>query len=215
MSVFTAIPPLDRLLGSGTDPRVLVGIAGPPGSGKSTLAAQWWTTAERQSPGQAVIVPMDGYHLDNATLQDRGLLHLKGIPASFDAHGFVALLAAIRQASRAPAAAAIPVPAFDRSIESTVPGAIRVEPSHRLIIVEGNYLLLDTAPWNRIRSLCDTIVYLDVPQHILYPRLVERHMQGGKDRAGAIRKVNSTDLPNARLVVQSRDRADHILGWQP
>lgn len=215
MSPFASVPLNDLLWGSGTAKRMLVGIAGPPGSGKSTLATQWWEIAERQRPGQAVIVPMDGYHLDNTVLQDRGILHLKGIPASFDAWGFVNLLKTIHRASLAPKAPAIPVPAFDRRIESTVPGAIQVAPSHRLILVEGNYLLLDTEPWHRIRALCATIVYLDVPEHILYPRLVARHMAGGKNRAGAEQKVNSTDLPNARLVMQARNRADHVLAWQP
>ncbi len=215
MSQFESVRELDILLGARLDQRVLLGIAGPPGSGKSTLATQWWDVAEQQHPGQAVIVPMDGFHLDNTTLVEQGLLPLKGIPATFDAEGFVALLETIHQASLALEAPAIPVPAFDRSIESTVPGAIQVQSSHRLVMVEGNYLLLDTEPWKRIRSLCTRIAYLDVPESILYPRLLERHMQGGKNRTEATAKVRSTDLPNAHLVAQSRHRADHLLAWQP
>lgn len=191
--------------------RYILGIAGPPGSGKSTLAEKLHTELETLSPGLSVVVPMDGFHLDNETLEEMGLLHLKGIPETFDPLGFVSLLSDIRLASLESEARPISVPLFERSIESTVPNGMFVRPEHRIVIVEGNYLLLKNEPWGRIKMICNEICYLDVAEDVLYPRLIERHMAGGKDRQAAEAKVQSTDLPNARLVAATKNRADRII----
>jgi len=191
--------------------RFMLGIVGPPGAGKSTLAEKLFAEIEQLKPGLAVVVPMDGFHLDNQTLEEMGLLHLKGIPDTFDGAGFVSLLEQIQHAPMKLATTPISVPTYDRSIEGSVIGEVFVRPEHDLVIVEGNYLLLDSDPWGKIKSLCDETWYLDVPESVLLPRLIQRHMAGGKDRQAAEEKVNSTDLPNARLVAQSRERADRII----
>jgi pantothenate kinase len=189
----------------------MLGIAGPPGSGKSTLAKKLFEELEQLRPQAAVIVPMDGFHLDNETLKQLNLHHLKGIPDTFDGAGFVALLDEIRQAPLGLETAPISAPTFDRSIESTVPDGMFVRPEHRIVIIEGNYLLLEAGPWGKIKSICDEIWYLDVPEDVLLPRLIERHMAGGKNQKTAEEKVYSTDLPNARLVAQSKKYADKVV----
>ena len=189
----------------------MLGICGPPGAGKSTLAANLCAQLNQQQAGRAIVVPMDGFHLDNATLEARGQLPLKGIPASFDADGYVSLLARLRESIEHPDEATIFCPAFDRSIESTVPNAIMVNPTHRFIITEGNYLLLNDEPWRQIAALCDAVWYVDIGLDVLRERLIARHEGGGMSRLSAENKVNSTDLPNATLVYQSRHRASRIL----
>lgn len=199
------------ILAKSANGRFILGIAGAPGSGKSTLAQALFDAVEHLQPGTAVVVPMDGFHLDNETLDKLGLLPLKGIPASFDEDGFVNLLAKIKKANLAADSDPVLAPLFDRATESSIQDEISILPSHKLVLVEGNYLLLEDEPWNKIQSICDEIWYLDVPESILLPRLIERHMAGGKDHAGALEKVNSTDLPNGRLVAQSQHLADKIL----
>ncbi len=199
------------LLAKSANGRFVLGIAGAPGSGKSTLAQALFHELEQARPGGAVVVPMDGFHLDNETLDKLNLLSLKGIPESFDALGFVNLLVKIKQANCSADAKLVLAPRFDRSTESSIQDAIAILPSHSLILVEGNYLLLEEEPWNQIQPLCNAVWYLDVPESVLLPRLIERHKAGGKDHAGALEKVNSTDLPNGRLVAASRYRADKIL----
>ncbi|MEM7333539.1 MAG: nucleoside triphosphate hydrolase [Chloroflexota bacterium] len=190
--------------------RFILGIVGPPGAGKSTIAEALYEQLEEIAPQRSIIVPMDGFHLDDATLKEMGLHHLKGIPDTFDAEGFISLLTSIRQASLDNATPNIPVPLFDRAIESTIQNGRFVRPSHQIILVEGNYLLLNRPPWHKIRQLCDETWYLDVPENVLTPRLIDRHMDGGKSHADAVEKANMTDLPNARLVNQSKHHATRI-----
>ena len=208
-TVPTLIPQLIEKCGHGK--RSVLGIAGPPGSGKSTLAAKLFDQIEAERPGISVVVPMDGFHLDNETLDQMGLLPLKGIPASFDAAGFVQLLQSIREAGLTAEAESVLAPIFNRGQERSIQNGIEIGPQHQLVLVEGNYLLLDDAPWNKVMALCDEVWYIDVPEDVLIPRLVARHMAGGKSQQAAEAKVASTDLPNGRLVARSQHRADRIL----
>jgi pantothenate kinase len=180
--------------------RFVLGITGPPGAGKSRLAGE----IERQLG--APVAPMDGFHRSNDDLAAAGLLALKGVPDSFDASGFVAQL---RELCTSPPLD-VRWPTYDRASQEVVPNGVLVRASDRLVVVEGNYLLLDTPPWHEVKPLLDLIWYLDVAQTVLRPRLLERH---GRDRppADAARKVASTDLPNAALVAASRQRADLII----
>ena len=187
--------------------RYLLGICGPPGAGKSTLAE--WIVAEwnRHHANEAIIVPMDGYHLSNEELQLRKLLPLKGIPETFDAVSFIDKLSQLAQ---------FPdkdhyCPRFERSIEASIEDAIRVSSAHKLVVVEGNYLLLESSPWHKIKNILSEIWYIDAEEKLLLPRLLLRHQSGGKSAEAASKKVNSTDLPNAKLVDSCKSRASRIL----
>jgi len=133
-----------------------------------------------------------------------GLFELKGVPDSFDSQAFVTLLQELRKDRHKKTGC----PAFDRSIEEPTPDAICVEFNHKVIIVEGNYLLLDSPPWDQIHHLLDTVWFIDTPINEIEPRLLERHIKGGRTPQAARAKMESTDLPNARLIEKTKDRAD-------
>ncbi|MBX9686932.1 MAG: hypothetical protein K2X27_09535 [Candidatus Obscuribacterales bacterium] len=187
--------------------RFLLGICGAPGAGKSTLAA-WLVEAYNElHNGQAVLVPMDGYHLSNEELERRSLLALKGIPETFDGESFLAKIEAIKSY---PAQNHF-CPRFDRSIEASIENEIKVFPEHKLIVVEGNYLLLESPPWVHLKQFFDQVWFISANENLLLPRLQVRHQLAGRSPAAAREKLESTDLPNAKLVAQSKARADFLI----
>lgn len=180
--------------------RYLVGLAGAPGAGKSTLAAE----LARLLPA-ARVVPMDGFHYDNAVLEQRGLLSRKGAPETFDASGFLSLLTRLRD----PGEVAIPV--FDRTADLARAGADVVTPADRILIVEGNYLLLNRAPWDAARPLFDLTVFLEVPEAELERRLIRRWRDHGLAPDAAEARALGNDIPNARLVARRSAPADLVV----
>ncbi len=195
---------LDRahaLLASGG--RRLLGLAGPPGSGKSTMAAQLVASLGTA----ALLVPMDGYHLAQVELVRLGRAGRKGAPDTFDAAGYVSLLRRLR--CQAPDEI-VYAPAFRREIEEPVAGAIPVPPEARLIVTEGNYLLLD-GPWAPVRALLDQSWFVATPEPARLHWLLERHMAFGRSRDAALAWIAATDAPNARLIEETRDRADLVV----
>lgn len=185
----------------GRERRQILGIAAPPGAGKSTLAE----ALANALGAQAQVVPMDGFHLANAELQRLGLAHRKGAPDTFDAAGYCHLLLRIR---RQMPGETVYAPAYHRSLEEGVAGSIAVRSDTRLIITEGNYLLLDDGPWAAVREALDEAWYLDVDDSLRQSRLLARHMQFGRSREDALAWIESTDEPNAKRIAASRHRAD-------
>ena len=182
----------------------LVGLTGPPGSGKSSLAARLAGSLRPSPP----VVAMDGFHLAQAVIEQKGLGDRKGSPETFDSRGFVNLVE--RLASPADDGV-VYAPKFDRSIEEPIAGAIAVRPADGLVIVEGNYLLLDEPPWTQIRPALDLCAYLEIEDATRIRRLVDRHVRYGQPRLEAERFVHSSDEKNAQLIKATRNRADFIV----
>ncbi|MBG0565424.1 nucleoside/nucleotide kinase family protein [Actinoplanes aureus] len=183
--------------------RAALGITGPPGAGKTTLAE-----ALVGALGADVAhVPMDGFHLADAELDRLGLRRRKGAPETFDPWGYAALLRRFREGTDE----IVYAPGFERTLEQPIAGAIPVPRSTRLVVSEGNYLLLDEPRWTAVRSLFDEVWYVDLDPAERIRRLVRRHVRFGKDQAAAVAWVAGTDERNASRVAATRDRADLIV----
>jgi pantothenate kinase len=180
--------------------RFVFGLAGPPGSGKSTVAAHLAGALG------AAVVPMDGFHLDNTELDRLRLRDVKGAPETFDAAGFVRLVERLRHAGGPMSA-----PSFDRLADRTIEGAITIAPDDRIVIVEGNYLLLDRAPWVGLRGLFDRIGYLEVDDAVRIERLVARHVHHGRSHEEALEFVQTSDEANAAVIAATRSFADVLI----
>lgn len=177
--------------------RRLIALAGPPATGKSTIADAL-RDALAAGGANAVVVPMDGYHLDNRILSARGLLPRKGAPETFDARGFIAMIRRLKAGEETF------VPVFDRSRDIAIAGAGLVPANADTIIVEGNYLMFDEAPWRDLAPLWDVALFLDASEAVLRERLVQRWRHYGLADDAALARAEENDLPNARLVLGRR-----------
>jgi pantothenate kinase len=195
----------DILRSAATERRLLVALAGPPGVGKSTTCEALADILNTVAPGSAGILAMDGYHFDDLLLVARGDRPRKGAPHTFDLGG----LAAMIERLRADDGSDIAVPVFDRSIEIARAGARIIDGRARIIIVEGNYLLLDWPGWRELGF--DVTVMLEADEAVLEARLTTRWQGFGYEGQAMLDKMEGNDLPNMRLVLRQSRPADYTL----
>lgn len=209
--------------------RAVLGITGSPGSGKSTLAAWLVATLRAQRPpdgpphlvgpdadrrggysadedGRAWVahLPMDGFHLADVQLDRLGRRDRKGAPDTFDAAGYAALLRRVREQ----ADDVLYAPGFERTLEQPVAASLAVEPRARLVVTEGNYLLLDEGPWARLAGLLDEVWFCDAEDARRLTQLVARHERFGKPPEAAYAWSTGPDELNAAVIRATRGRAD-------
>jgi pantothenate kinase len=184
--------------------RMTLGLAGGPGVGKSTLATDLVAALNSESPGLAAYVPMDGFHMRHARLEELGTVQDKGMPHTFEGGAFAAFLSGLK-AAKGPVSG----PGYSRKIEDVVDNAFTVEAGVRLLVVEGNYLLLASAPWWQIKPLLDSSVFVHVARETVRARLMKRHAEEGLFSEERNRQhIERVDLANYDLVLRSRPRAD-------
>ena len=190
-----------------TGERMIVAIAGPPASGKTTLAGavveRLNAAGSSTEPRRAAVLPMDGFHLDNETLQARGLLARKGAVETFDAAGFCAAIRTIVEEGGAQH-----LPGFNRDEDRVIPDQIRIAQETQVIVTEGNYLLLDQSPWRELHPMFAASVFVKAPIEVLRVRLLERWLDQNLSQQEAQERVTNNDLPNARHVLSRSVDAD-------
>ena len=225
--------------------RVVIGLAGGPGSGKSTAAAAvveringLWR--ERRKSGEngeegeeiAVALPMDGYHLTKAQLAasvvptPSEMLARRGAHWTFDAKAFVKT---VREVAADDNKITVLAPSFDHGVGDPVAGGIKVAPWHRLVLVEGNYLLLPLQPWSQLVGEgaeenpatsssssspppFDQTWFLDVALDEAMERVRRRQVAAGVITEEASKaRIEGNDRPNAETVAATKKRADVVV----
>ena len=182
--------------------RYIVAIAGPPGAGKSTFAQALLLLLKEKSI-QAKIISMDGFHLDNSILVDRNLLDRKGAPATFDTAGFIHLMNRLSNFEDD-----VVIPEFDRNKDLSIAGSSIISTKDKVLIVEGNYLLIEEEPWTKLKKTWDQTIFINPGIDTLEQRLLNRWLRYGLDTQDAKKRTLSNDLPNARYVLEKSSDSD-------
>ena len=188
--------------------RVMIAIAGAPGSGKSTIAEGVVDVLNAGGGEPAALFPMDGYHYDDAVLEEMNRRRFKGAIDTFDAHGLRHMLERLK----ANEDDVIAVPVFDRAIEIARAGGRLIPQSVDIIVCEGNYLLAGQSPWNRLKPIFDLTVFVDVSEDDLRARLRNRWLGFGLAEDEINRKVEENDLPNGRFIISTSTEPDLRIG---
>lgn len=196
-----------------TKPRYLVAIAGIPGSGKTTTAQAVVQQLNKDPSIHAALLSMDGFHLPRSALDqlpNAKEAHIRrGAPWTFDVPRFVTFMHNLRHWSdKTPLAKpssgpwspkeTIQAPAFDHEAKDPVENGICITPDSNIIIVEGNYLLLDEPGWRDLAHLVDYRVFVDTDLQEARERTAKRHVLAGIEKTleDGYRRVDSNDYLN-------------------
>ena len=187
--------------------RFIIAIAGPPGAGKSTLSEQLVTMLKTRSI-QSRIISMDGFHLENSILERLGLLDRKGSPTTFDVPAFIQVMKRL-----AAYESDVAIPKFDRKKDISIERASIVSTQDKILIVEGNYLLLNDKQWEKLQNIWDETVFINPGMEILEKRLIDRWLSYGMDNKSAQNRAFGNDIPNAKNVIENSLPANILIKY--
>ena len=184
-----------------------IGLAGAPGSGKTTLAE----ALRERLPTLLTIIPMDGYHYYRSELNEmdepKEAHARRGAPFTFNSIKFVNAITIAHKKGKGT------VPRFDHRKGDPVEDTIIVTEGPQIILVEGNYLLLDVEPWSQLRTnVFDETWFLNVSISECNRRVRERHIETGLTEEQAQLQVENNDSINSKLVNKASSKnVDRII----
>ena len=186
--------------------RFIIAVAGPPGAGKSTLSKQLVQMLKTRSI-QSCIISMDGFHLENSILKRLGLLDRKGSPTTFDVPAFIQVMKRL-----AAYESDVAIPKFDRKKDISIERASIVSTQDKILIVEGNYLLLNDEQWAELQDIWDETVFINPGMDVLEKRLIDRWLSYGMDNESAKNRAFGNDIPNAKNIIENSLPANILIG---
>ena len=206
------LPLLERLtrIQKEKNRRILVFLAAPPGAGKSTLASFLEKMSrEHENLAQVQAIGMDGFHrrqeylISHTTVRDGKeirMVDIKGAPQTFDLDQFKDRIGQVLSGGN------IPWPSYDRHLHNPIDNAIQVDKD--IVLLEGNYLLLDEDGWRELKDFCDYSIFISADEKMLRDRLVDRKVKSGNDKDKAESFVDYSDMANVKLCLEHSMKAD-------
>lgn len=190
--------------------RVLAMLAAPPGAGKTTLLSFLEKLShEYEEIADIQVIGMDGFHRRQEYLTSHfaerdgkqvSMVEIKGAPVTFD------LRRLTDGVKRLSAGEICGWPVYDRLLHNPVEDALKAE--GKIILLEGNYLLLDEDGWRDLSACADYTISITADEALLRSRLIERRIKTGVEREPATRFVDFSDMPNVRLCLEKTMKAD-------
>jgi len=202
-------------------------IAGGPGSGKSTLAAAVAELVNAESPSEeeiCCVLPMDGFHYSRAELRRldppdaASWLPRRGSPWTFDAEACYVQFAAAKAAGEAS------LPSYSRVASDPVDDAVQLRRYHKIVLVEGNYLLGAAGEedrWAPLNTLWDERWFIRCANSAAQRRrLILRHLetwnnaksaQWGPGEEGAAARADANDVLNMELIAPMEAKAERVI----
>ncbi len=184
--------------------RYFIALSGPPASGKSTISEKLVKDLTQKGHNSSIL-QMDGFHYDDQILKQKSLLLKKGAPETFDVMGFLNFLFRLQNENE------VAIPIFDRSLELSRSSAVIISKETRVVIVEGNYILLKTHPWRELHKFFNSTIMINTKHEILEKRLIERWRSFNIPEEEIKQKVFENDLPNGENVYKNSIHADFNL----
>ena len=184
--------------------RYFIALSGPPASGKSTISEKLVKDLTLKGHNSSIL-QMDGFHYDDQILKQKSLLLKKGAPETFDVMGFLNFLFRLQNENE------VAIPIFDRSLELSRSSAVIISKETRVVIVEGNYILLKTHPWRELHKFFNSTIMINTKHEILEKRLIERWRSFNIPEEEIKQKVFENDLPNGVNVYKNSILADFDL----
>jgi pantothenate kinase len=190
--------------------RVVIFLCAPPGSGKSTLAAFWEYLSEQDENLEPLqVLPFDGFHYPNELLNEYTTerngkpVTLRSIKGAFETFNLSELIRKLKQLK---VDSTTTWPYYDRNIHDPVDDAISVD--RNIVVVEGNYLLLDEPVWRGLSKLADFTIFVDTKSEFLQERLMDRKIRGGSSPEEALEFYKRSDAKNVDMVLNHSIKAD-------
>nr|MCR5746364.1 nucleoside/nucleotide kinase family protein [Lachnospiraceae bacterium] len=177
--------------------RILVMLSAPPGAGKSTFVSFLRHLSLEQGMHPVTAIGMDGFHRYQEELLKRKILRdgkeysmveVKGCPETFD------LEKLLERVKKVAAGENCTWPEYNRMTHNPMEDAIRIDGD--IILLEGNYLLLDRPGWKEMKNFADLTISIRAEEKMLRDRLIDRKIKSGNSPEMAKQFVDFSDMYN-------------------